>query len=377
MLTTRKTDVEEIVPTDQPVEIEDEYNLSLDAADVEDEALLEQPGDVKFTITSYGADYTVDTLIRRLKTQAFYVPQFQRRFVWSQRHASRFLESLLMGLPVPGIFLYKEAKTNRHLVVDGQQRLRTLQYFYDEIFEEKKFRLIGVRDEWNGKSYEDLSDSDKLKLDDSTVHATIFQQDEPKDSLRSLYFVFERINSGGIRLSSQEIRNCIANGPLLTCIRELNDDPTWRQIFGDKRNARLKDQELILRFLAMHVRGESYRAPMTDFLNDFCTEYMEEPAEVLAAFKAIFKQVVNAIWAAKGRAAFRPSRALNAAVFEGVMVGLAARLANHGDAPTDAIARAYDNLLKEPAFLQACERATAREDTVKTRRTAAIAAFAG
>jgi hypothetical protein len=157
----------------------------------------------------------------------------------------------------------------------------------------------------------------------------------------------------------------------------LNDDPTWRQIFGDKRNARLKDQELILRFLAMHVRGESYRAPMTDFLNDFCTEYMEESAEVLAAFKAIFKQVVNAIWAAKGRAAFRPSRALNAAVFEGVMVGLAARLANHDDAPTDAIARAYDNLLKEPAFLQACERATAREDTVKTRRTAAIAAFAG
>jgi hypothetical protein len=373
----QNTDIEEIVPTDQPVEIEDEYKLALDAADVEDEALLEQPGDVKFTITSYGADYTVDTLIRRLKSQAFYVPQFQRRFVWSQRHASRFLESLLMGLPVPGIFLYKESKTNRHLVVDGQQRLRTLQYFYDGIFDEKKFRLIGVRDEWNGMSYEDLSDSDKLKLDDSTVHATIFQQDEPKDSQRSLYFVFERINSGGIRLSPQEIRNCIADGPLLGCIRELNDDLTWRQIFGDKRNARLKDQELILRFLAMHVRGESYRAPMRDFLNDFCTEYMQEPPEVLVTFKAIFKQAVDTIWAAKGRAAFRPSRALNAAVFEGVMVGLAARLAKNGGASTDEIALAYDNLLKETAFLQACERATAREDTVKTRRTAAIAAFAG
>jgi hypothetical protein len=127
----------------------------------------------------------------------------------------------------------------------------------------------------------------------------------------------------------------------------------------------------------MHVRGESYRAPMRDFLNDFCTEHMEDPPEVLATFKAIFKQAVNIIWAAKGRAAFRPSRALNAAVFEGVMVGLAARLAKNGGAPTDAIALAYDNLLKEAAFLQACERATAREDTVKTRRTAAIGAFAG
>src|SRR5215469_6131067 len=128
------TAVEDEVPTDQPIEIEDEYNLALEEADVEDEALKEQPGEIKFTITSYGADYTVDTLVRRLKTEAFYVPRFQRRFVWSQRHASRFLESLLMGLPVPGVFLYREPKTNRHLVVDGQQRLRTLQYFYDGTF---------------------------------------------------------------------------------------------------------------------------------------------------------------------------------------------------------------------------------------------------
>jgi len=369
--------MEEATPPEQPIEIEDEYKLALEAADVEDEALLEQPGDIKFAITSYGADYTVDTLIRRLKSQAFYVPQFQRRFVWSQRHASRFLESLLMGLPVPGIFLYKEPRTNRHLVVDGQQRLRTLQYFYDGLFEEKKFRLTGVRDEWNGKSYEELSPSDKLKLDDSTVHATIFQRDEPKDSRKSLYFVFERINSGGIRLSPQEIRNCIADGPLLRCIREMNDDPTWRRVFGDKRNARLKDQELILRFLAMHMRGESYHAPMRDFLNEFCTEHMEEPLEVLATFKTTFTNAINTIWEAKGRAAFRPSRALNAAVFEGVMLGVAARLPKGGPFSKADIAEAYDALLSDPAFLQACERATAREDIVKTRRTTAIAKFAG
>jgi uncharacterized protein with ParB-like and HNH nuclease domain len=198
----------------------------LEEADVEDEALLEQPADIKFTITSYGADYTVDTLVKRLSTEAFYVPQFQRKFVWSQRHASRFLESLLMGLPVPGIFLYKEPVTNRHLVVDGQQRLRTLQYFYAGTFLEKKFRLVGVHQEWNSKAYEDLSSADKLKLDDSTVHATIFQQDEPKNSRKSLNLVFDRVNSGGIRLSAQEIRNCVSDGPLLHCIREINDSET-------------------------------------------------------------------------------------------------------------------------------------------------------
>ncbi len=123
--------------TDQPVEIEDEYNLALEA-DVDDEALLEEPGDIQFAITSYGADYPVEALVARMKSEAFYVPPFQRRFVWSQRHASRFLESLLMGLPVPGIFLYKEPITNRHMVVDGQQRLRTLQYFYAGLFLEKR-----------------------------------------------------------------------------------------------------------------------------------------------------------------------------------------------------------------------------------------------
>ena len=123
--------LDEAMPPDQT--IEDEYKLALEA-DVEDEALLEQPCDIKFNISSYGADYSVDTLIKRLESEAFYVPQFQRRFVWSQRHASRFLESLLMGLPVPGIFLYREPETNRHLVVDGQQRLRTLKYFYDGVF---------------------------------------------------------------------------------------------------------------------------------------------------------------------------------------------------------------------------------------------------
>src|ERR1700730_3655316 len=357
-------DSDEIIPADQPIEIEDEYNLALEE-DVEDESLLEQPGDIQFTITSYGADYTVDTLVKRLKSEAFYVPQFQRRFVWSQRHASRFLESLLMGLPVPGIFLYKEAKTNRHLVVDGQQRLRTLQYFYEGTFLEKKFRLVGVRDEWNNKSYNDLSTADQLKLDDSTVHATIFQQDEPKNTLKSLYFVFERINNGSIRLSPQEIRNCINVGPLLDAIREMNDDANWRLVFGKHRNSRLKDQELILRFLAMHVRGDQYTRPMREFLNEFADEYKSSSNETLDKFKAIFSRTIKMCWEAKGREAFRPVRSLNAAVFEGVMLGVAARLSENRPAATPAeVQVAYDRLLRDAVFLRACERATAVEESV-------------
>src|SRR4051812_32969549 len=107
--------------SDDQVASQDEYEITL-AEGIEDEALLEPSGLRKFSITSYGADYTVDSLVKRMRAAAFTIPKFQRRFVWSQKHASRFIESLLMGLPIPSIFLYKEAGTNKHLVIDGQQR---------------------------------------------------------------------------------------------------------------------------------------------------------------------------------------------------------------------------------------------------------------
>lgn len=82
-----------------------------------------------FPISSFGVDYPVDTLVSRMKKELFYIPPFQRAFVWSQNQCSRFIESLLLGLPVPGIFLFKEADSGKHLVIDGQQRLKSLLYF--------------------------------------------------------------------------------------------------------------------------------------------------------------------------------------------------------------------------------------------------------
>jgi len=364
------------IPVDQPIEIEDEYKLGLEAG-VEDDS-AEEATTVSFSITSYGADYPVDTLVKRMKGEAFFIPKFQRNFVWSQRHASRFIESLLMGLPVPGIFLYKEADTGRHLVVDGQQRLRTLQYFYSGVFLDKAFRLIGVRREWEGKGYEELAPNEQLRLDDSIVHATIFQQDEPKNTLKSLYFVFERINSGGIRLSPQEIRNCISESAVLGAVRVLNDDANWRTIFGEKRNNRLKDQELVLRALAMIHNRANYYAPMRDFLNDFASDENKTlTSATLDELTELFRTSIDIINKAKGRAAFRPVRALNAAVFEAVVVGIAERIRGSKQSPDVAkIGAGYDRLLLNADFMSASNSATATEESVKTRQRLAVEAFA-
>jgi hypothetical protein len=351
----------------------DEYELDLEQ-NVEDEALLEEPGARKFSISSYGADYTVDSLVKRMRGGAFKVPQFQRKFVWTLKHSSKFIESLLMELPVPGIFLYKEADTNEHLVIDGQQRLLTLQMFYDGLFKDKKFRLEGVREPWANRSYDELDPVDVLKLDDSIVHATIFKQDIPADVQDSIYFVFERINSGGIRLSPQEIRNCISVGPFTDMVKTLNQYRPWRAVFGPMNN-RLKDEELIVRFFALYVDGDTYVSPMNKFLNDFSDRMNKLPIARLAELREIFVRSIDVI-AANIPNAFRLVRALNAAVFDSVTVGVAKRITDNRSIDNARVLAAYNDLLSNRDFRQACERATAREENVRTRLNAAIVAFA-
>jgi uncharacterized protein with ParB-like and HNH nuclease domain len=97
----------------------------------------------KYLINSYGADYTVDSLVQRMEREDIYIPDFQRGYVWTITQASKFIESLLLGLPVPGIFLSKD-RDRKLVVIDGQQRLRTLQRFYNGVFDERVFKLHNV-----------------------------------------------------------------------------------------------------------------------------------------------------------------------------------------------------------------------------------------
>ena len=217
-----------------------------------DELELEQFAHRRFQITSYGADMTVFELSHRLGKDFIVPPAFQRKYVWGIKQASRFIESRLMGLPVPGIFLYKDQKIKKQLLVDGLQRLETVRRFKNKNFEGKLFKLSEVADPWNDRTWDELSPEDQDVVDQSVIHATIFQQDFPKAKDRSIYEVFERINTGGMRLSPQEIRACVSFGPFSKLLRDLNDNPHWRTIFGKVSN-RLKDEELILRFFLCFI----------------------------------------------------------------------------------------------------------------------------
>ena len=354
----------------------DEADVEEASDRVDDEASNDESSDITYDITSYGADYTVDGIVKRLRKEAFYVPSFQRSYVWSLSQASRFVESLLLGLPVPGVFVAKEENTNRHLVIDGQQRLKTLLFFFDGRFREgREFRLKNVDSRWNERSFDDLDDSDRLGLEDSIIHFTIFKQNRPTDDNTSIYHVFERLNTGGAKLYPQEIRNCVDHGPFTRFLERCNEVEAWREIFG-KKSTRMKDQELIMRFLAFHEGGvDCYKRPMRDFLNTFSRKRRHISDEEADRMFCLFKRTIVAARNVLGKQAFKPGRNLNAAVYDAVMMGLACRLRTEPAPDADSVRECYRALLDNEDFKTAYSRSTANEDSVRTRQELAIQAF--
>lgn len=345
-----------------------EPDLVLD--DAESDPTIPHP---RYDITSYGSDPDVEGLVRRLNREEILIPQFQRGYVWRLPEASRFIESLLLGLPVPGVFFAIEPATNKLLVIDGQQRLRSLQFFYGGYFNprpgekrQRVFSLTDVHPRFSGKKYSTLEEPDRLRLDNSILHATIIKQDSPPGEDTSIYHIFERLNSGGQKLAAQEIRSALYHGSFVAMVRELNDYKTWRDIFG-KVHPRLKDQELILRYLAFAYESDLYERPMSEFLNKFTARHQQADSTFLAEARSKFISAIDLAWNALERRAFRPERAINAAVFDSVMVGLTRLLEEDSATDPASVRTRYEQLLTNTEYQEAVSRSTADEGFVQLR----------
>ncbi|MDY6786075.1 MAG: DUF262 domain-containing protein [Cyanobacteriota bacterium] len=334
----------------------------------------------QYSITSYGADYPVDGLVKRISNGSIYVPSFQRGYVWKFKEASRFVESLLLGLPVPGIFLAKEQETQKLIVIDGQQRLRTIQYFYDGVFEptKKEFSLQGISSEFKGKTYKTLSEEDRRRLDDSIIPATIVKQDEPSDDASSIYHIFERLNTGGVNLLPQEIRACIYHGEFNQLLGKLNTNEFWRKVYGSEHpDPRMKDQELILRFLALYFNGENYKKPMKGFLNSFMGRNRHLDRYTNEEIEKVFYGTIETVYKCFGKKAFKPNIQLNAAVFDSIMIGLSYRLSSGLISDEESVKSKYQALLEDKRFLEVTVNTarTTERSIVESRLNQAIDAF--
>lgn len=203
-------------------------------------------------------------------------PEYQRHFVWDSSRQSALIESLLLGIPIPSLFM----ATNRDAsweVIDGLQRLTTILNFigaHDELqklgIKHQKLKLSGLEklDSMNGLFYEDLPKSMQFMLQTRPLRVTVLND---RSDFNVRYDLFERLNTGGVTLHEQEIRNCVYIGEFNDFLKELSINEDFRAVVKMTENAeRLGSyEELVLRFFAYHEDHELFVHSVKEFLNDF------------------------------------------------------------------------------------------------------------
>src|SRR5206468_8130876 len=198
-------------------------------------------------------DPEIESLLGKYKRGKLLIqPDFQRQFVWDGTKASRLIESVLLEIPLPVIYISEEKDGQQH-VIDGQQRLTSFFSFIDGFFPDKKeFRLSGLKvfTELNGKRFAELDDVQQDKIRYYKVRTITFRQESETDLK---FEVFERLNTGSVSLNDQELRNCIYRGPFNDLLRKLSKHEDFVYLLGLKQpDKRMKDVELVLRFAAFH-----------------------------------------------------------------------------------------------------------------------------
>lgn len=266
-----------------------------------------------FKISSWGADLSFRELISRYDEDELVKPELQRNYVWDKTEASRFVDSVLLGLPVPSIFLAK-TKDEKLLIIDGYQRFMTVRDYVKGIFSKDKsvFKLSRsdkIHERWRGKAFLELSDDEQRKIRNTTIHAIIFMQQHPLNGDTSLYQVFERINSSGRTLLPQEIRNCIYQGPINTLLFELNANKNWRALWGGELpDERMRDLEHILRFFALSDKNilSSGNAPSRISLKKYLNQYMDSvnKSDLIDSLRSRFEVTIKFIHEHFGNSAF-------------------------------------------------------------------------
>ncbi len=313
-------------------------------------------------------DFTVSTIRDLLKDDQIKIPEFQRKYVWTRRQASKLIESLIIQCPIPVIYLDQEDDGSL-IVIDGNQRLMSISLFLDN-----RFKLQGLTafPDLNGLRFRDLDPRFRNHIINRTLRCiTILKETHPQIK----FDVFERLNTGSVQLNAQELRHGLYHGPLMELLDKLGEDKLWKSLTGIKADKRMRGSELILRFLALSFDLDKYEKPLADFLNRFARE--NKNAARAEEFKVAFREALAGVKHLFAGGAFRlfdekgePENNLNAAVFDAQMVGIArSKLDLEAIAKIDrkAFLERYKALQNEEAFNRAVTASTSDPPLVARR----------
>jgi hypothetical protein len=312
----------------------------------------------EYDLTATPNDFNVQTIFNCIENGVFKIPSFQRNYVWDIGQASKLIESLILGLPVPQIFLY-EAGRNQFLVIDGQQRLLSIYYFIKERFPKtdkraelrRFFDLNGTEsgtmsddflkdnnyfsdfrltlpanlpkqsNKFKGLQYTTLADY-KFQFDMRPLRNVIVKQNSPKDDDSAVYEIFKRLNTGGVNLLSQEIRITLYPSNFQDMLRKINTLPEWRRVLCQPEpSLHLEDVEILLRSFAMLMDVDNYIPPLKKFLNQFAKHCQKHDDAQNRYLEKLFQAFLKNCQKLPDSLFFKNNR-FNVALFEAVFVAV-------------------------------------------------------
>ena len=328
-------------------------------------------------------DLSLQTLSEQWQQEALVIPPMQREYVWDTGRASRLIESLLLNIPVPPVY-FAERHDAVHEIVDGHQRVRSIVEYMNN-----QFGLTGIQilEEYARLRFHQLPQKEQRFLKARTLRAVVIGA----ESHANMKFeVFERLNTGGIALNPQELRNSLYRGPLNDLLHELVRSCTaFRNAIGTRRpRRRMVDQELVLRWLAFRDYLSAYRPPLKRFLNEYMREHQEADTDWLEMRSQYFCETMTRLYATLGRKAFRLidedgewlrdqegrrlPKGVNRALFDAQGTAFAWTDDPQLENRRDEVVRAIAHELRRDELQDAVRRATGDKARIRLRITAMV-----
>lgn len=353
---------------------------------LDDEKDEDEPDDLsgKRKIYTEQGDPEVDSLHRRfIKGRLNIQPVFQRQFVWDKIKCSRLIESVLLDIPIPIIYLSEE-KDGKENVIDGQQRLTAFFSFIDgKLPDNSEFKLSGIKvfTELNGKKFNQLSEELQEKITTYKIRVIKFKKESDGD----LQFeIFARLNTGSVPLNDQELRNCVFRGRFNELLKELSQDKDFKYLLGIATpDRRMKDRELVLRFAAFYFNTYlKYNAPIKKFLNDAMEKYQNISSTDELNLRNAFKNTISIILSLLDKNAFKrfyrgddknkngkwESQKFNVSLFDILMYSFALEDKHIVFQNLDRIREALIDLMTtDQDFIDSIELSTSSKKAVTTR----------
>lgn len=349
------------------VDVQRESDMELSSEEL-DELAVDLPVSQRRLITS-SADFSVDTLVSMLRDRALVIPRFQRKYIWSERKASRLIESLVLQCPIPVVYLNRREDEILE-VVDGNQRVTSLKRFIDG-----NFSLSGLTayPELAGQEFDQLDMKLRRQIKNRTIRCVII---EPESNPKIKFDVFERLNSGSTPLSPQELRHGLYFGPFVEMLGSLASNSTFVSMCSLKNDRRMKGDELVLRFFSLRDNFQNYQKPLSSFLSDYLALNRAMSEQEVQQRSEVFNAMIDFIKSLLGEHAFRIRsgqglvKKFNTAYFDAITVGFATSnmpADGNGAISENAIRMALDAVAENDGFRASTLRATSDRNAIERR----------